>query len=195
MPSLRPGKTADEILTKTASTSFRRATLQIVISRFMELSAISGPGIVIRVQSSPCCAGRADRNQLESVKMSQRSEPNAVETDGRFFGALLRGDTEELERILDGDFMIVDVISGGVTSRSDLLQAISNRALRFSGIDRDPSDLTVRRFDRTAVLLGQTAMTMVFEGQELTTLSRYTHVFRAVGVDWQLVAAQGTRIV
>jgi ketosteroid isomerase-like protein len=47
-------------------------------------------------------------------------------SDDAFFGALLAADLTALADVLTEDFVIVDVMSGGVTERGALLEALAS---------------------------------------------------------------------
>jgi hypothetical protein len=72
--------------------------------------------------------------------------------DESFFTALLAADHGLLGTILADDFVIIDVLSGQVTSRSELLGAISSGQLRFAEIRRHTAERTVRRHDSATVV-------------------------------------------
>jgi Domain of unknown function (DUF4440) len=110
-----------------------------------------------------------------------------------FFQALVQADDAMLDRVLADDFVIVDVMEGGVTNRADFLAAVSAGQVTFHRVD--PTDRQVRRYDSTAVVIGRTDMSGAVGPEEFTIASRYTHVFRyADGIGWQLASAQGTKI-
>lgn len=114
-------------------------------------------------------------------------------TDEAFFEALLVADEATLSDLLAHDFLIVDVMSGQVTHRNALLSAIASGELQFLHIARDPAEVIVRQRETTAVLVGRTRMTMRYQDTEVTSNSRYTHVYvNDDGDKWRLLAAQGT---
>ena len=86
--------------------------------------------------------------------------------DESFFTALLAAIHGLLGTVLADDFVIIDVLSGQVTSRSELLGAISSGQLRFAKIRRHTAERTVRRHDSAAVvaagLLGSTVRISAF---------------------------------
>jgi hypothetical protein len=49
-----------------------------------------------------------------------------LDSDARFFRALLNRDVDSLRELLAPDFLIVDVNSGGLTSRADFLAAVDS---------------------------------------------------------------------
>jgi ketosteroid isomerase-like protein len=112
--------------------------------------------------------------------------------DAAFFAALVAGDVAGLREVLADDFLIVDVMSGGVTGRDGFLAAIDSKALVFTSVE--PAEVGVRRYGDTAVVVGRTAMRGSFRGAAFEAASRYTHVYVEDGGTWRLVSAQGTPI-
>jgi ketosteroid isomerase-like protein len=111
--------------------------------------------------------------------------------DAAFFAALVAGDGPALRALLTEDFLIVDVLRGGVTGRDDFLAAQDTGDLVFVSIE--PAEVTIRTYGDTAVVVGRTAMRGRLQGAEFTAASRYTHVYRNDGA-WRLASAQGTPI-
>src|SRR6266487_634702 len=112
--------------------------------------------------------------------------------DESFFNALLAADHDLLGTILADDFLIVDVISGQVTRREELLGAISSGQVRFAAVSRHAEERSVRHRDSAAVVVGRTRMVMRYQGDEVTVKSRYTHVHGRESGRWHLMSAQGT---
>jgi ketosteroid isomerase-like protein len=119
----------------------------------------------------------------------------AVEAaEDSFFTALLAGDATVLGELIAADFTIVDVISGAVADRAAFLGAFRRGLLSFSRVQL--LDRFTRLYGHVAVIVGRTEMAGDLDGADFAVSSRYTHVF--VSSDdgrWQLVAAQGSRIV
>jgi ketosteroid isomerase-like protein len=110
--------------------------------------------------------------------------------DESFFTALLAADHELLGTILADDFLIVDVLSGQVARRQELLGAISSGRLRFAEVTRHAGERSVRLRDPAAVVTGRTRMVMCYQGDEVTVHSRYTHVYVRETGRWRLLSAQ-----
>jgi ketosteroid isomerase-like protein len=115
-----------------------------------------------------------------------------VACDESFFAALLAADLDLLGTILAGDFVIIDVLSGQVARREELLGAISSGQLRFTEVTRYAGERSVRLRDSAAVVAGRTQMVMRYRGNEVTAQSRYTHVYTRDSGQWRLLSAQGT---
>jgi GNAT superfamily N-acetyltransferase len=112
--------------------------------------------------------------------------------DESFFTALLAADHELLGTILAGDFLIIDVLSGQIARREELLDVISSGQLRFAEVTRHAEERSVRLRDSAAVVTGRTRMVMCYRGDEVTVHSRYTHVYARDSGRWRLMSAQGT---
>jgi len=112
--------------------------------------------------------------------------------DESFFTALLAADHDLLGTILADDFLIIDVLSGQVARRDELLGAISSGQLRFAEVTRYAEDRSVRLRDSAAVVAGRTRMVLRYQGNEVTADSRYTHVHTRENGRWRLMSAQGT---
>jgi hypothetical protein len=117
-----------------------------------------------------------------------------LDTDARFFCALLSQDRGSLDELLAADFLIVDVNSGGLTNRSDFLAAIEARLVSFESIETSSEEAVVREYSAWAIVIGTTAMLCRLpDGSSFSGRSRYTHVFTWCG-NWQLNSAQGTAL-
>ena len=112
--------------------------------------------------------------------------------DESFFTALLAADHDLLGTILADDFLIIDVLSGQVARREDLLGAISSGQLRFTEVTRYAEERSVRLRPPAAVVTGRTRMVLRYQGNEVTAHSRYTHVHVRENGRWRLMSAQGT---
>ncbi|HET9130469.1 MAG TPA: nuclear transport factor 2 family protein [Terriglobia bacterium] len=124
---------------------------------------------------------------------SSNTNGNAVlETDRQFFDALIQSDVETLGQILSDDFIIIDVMKGAETTKAEIIGAIGSGIVRFEKIEL--RDNRVRLYHRTAVITGQTRMTVRFSEILSSISSRYTHVYCELDGKWRLVSAQGTSI-
>ena len=112
--------------------------------------------------------------------------------DESFFTALLAADHELLGTVLADDFLIIDVLSGQVGHRNELLGAISSGQLRFAKVTRHPEERWVRLHGSAAVVAGRTRMVMSYRGDEVAVQSRYTHAYGRENGRWRLMSAQGT---
>jgi len=112
--------------------------------------------------------------------------------DESFFAAMLAADHDLLGTILADDFVIIDVLSGQVALRDELLGAISSGQLRFAEVTRYAAERSVRLRASAAVVTGRTRMVIRYQGNEVTAHSRYAHVYTRDGGRWRLMSAQGT---
>jgi GNAT superfamily N-acetyltransferase/ketosteroid isomerase-like protein len=112
--------------------------------------------------------------------------------DESFFAAMLAADHDLLGTILADDFVIIDVLSGQVALRDELLGAISSGQLRFAEVTRYAGERSVRLRASAAVVTGRTRMVIRYQGNEVTAHSRYAHVYTRDGGRWRLMSAQGT---
>ena len=113
-------------------------------------------------------------------------------TDDDFFAALLADDTDALDELLAQDFLIVDVVRGGITSRATFIAAIREALAEFSEIN--VAERSIRSYGDAAVIIGRTRMRGKIADESFVVESRYTHVVVSDGESWRLVSAQGTRI-
>lgn len=127
--------------------------------------------------------------------MDTHTADQVTRTDAAFFQALLDQDVNALDGLLGDDFLIVQVGTGSVHSRSEFLAAVETGLVVFKTIDVDASDTIVRLYGGVAIVVGRTRMTMTApDGSTVEAASRYSHVFATDGDEWRLVSAQGTAI-
>jgi hypothetical protein len=88
----------------------------------------------------------------------QRTNRGTPHRSGKFFEALIHSDVEVLDRILSEDFIIIDVLKGAGTPKPEMVGAIGSGYVQFEKIEI--RDNRVRLYDRTAVITGQTQMTV-----------------------------------
>ena len=119
-------------------------------------------------------------------------EAGPLAADGQFFKALLGADVAALDDLLDGDFILVDVMGGSEVPKAALIGLVGSGQLKFESII--PADAHVRIYGTTGVVIGRTEMRMRFEQTSFTTKSRYTHVYVEERGRWRMVSAQGTPI-
>ena len=116
----------------------------------------------------------------------------AEAADRSFFHALTTANLDALEKLRAPDFILVDVMRGGVIPRDMLLIALASRQVSFDVIE--PADVRVREYGDTAVINGRTTMMLTAGGDAVQLKSRYTHVYIRQGEGWVFVSAQGTPI-
>jgi ketosteroid isomerase-like protein len=121
-----------------------------------------------------------------------KDDLDSLALDRGFFRALVDGDVQELKRLLDEDFVLIDVMSGSETGKPALLAAIKSSQLKFEAIEA--LEARPRRYGDTAIITGRTRMKGQFENTRFGAHSRYTHVFFHEQGRWRLVSAQGTQV-
>ena len=121
------------------------------------------------------------------------TDQNAVvDVDGRFFNALLNADVAVLDQILAEDLVLIDVMRGGETKKTEFLQAVQSGLVVFEAIE--VMDQQPRVYGECAIINGKTQLTIRFDNTTFEIRSRYTHVYCELEGAWRMVSAQGTRI-
>lgn len=123
--------------------------------------------------------------------MGEIDDPLAI--DREFFRALLDMDTALLDRLLAENLVIVDVMSGGETGKTELLEALGAGRLKFDKIET--ADSRTRVYGDAAIVIGRTEMKLSFDARPIAVKSRYTHVYAKLDDRWKMASAQGTRLV
>jgi len=129
---------------------------------------------------------------VESAQDNDIREVLACEES--LFNALLTADHDSLGIILTDDFLIVDVMSGQVARREELLDIISSGKLQFADVKQYTEERSVRHRNTVAVVVGRTRMVMRYHEDQMTAKSRYTHVYTRENGRWRLMSAQGTPV-
>src|SRR5260370_22144851 len=80
--------------------------------------------------------------------MKNELDPLAAEQE--FFGALIAGKVEVLDRLLVDEFILVDGMRGGEITKPGLLAAVASGEAKFSRIE--PREKRVRRFGASAIV-------------------------------------------
>jgi ketosteroid isomerase-like protein len=119
-----------------------------------------------------------------------------AQLDQDFFDVLTAGDVGRLGELLTDDFLIVDINSGSVATKADLVGAVTSGALTFPAIEAFPAEAVVRQYGDVAIIVGRTGMNFTTDdGATFSAGSRYTHVWVVDPAGrWQLASAQGTQI-
>jgi ketosteroid isomerase-like protein len=113
----------------------------------------------------------------------------AERAEDQFFEALLAVAAERLDELLADDFLIVDVMSGGVADRTAFIAALRDRLFEFERVD--VVERVTRRYGDTTILVGRTEMSGSLGGAPFSAASRYTHVLvRGGDGRWRLASAQ-----
>ncbi len=102
------------------------------------------------------------------------TQSEVMKAESAFFRALIEVRTDELEMLLNDDFLLAD-LRGGVMPKAALIQSVGSGQLRFDGIE--PVEAVVRLYGSTAIVAGRTHMRGRFGEASFTAHSRYTHVY------------------
>ena len=94
--------------------------------------------------------------------------------EDQYFDALVAGDVERIEDLLTKEFLIVDVMSGGVVDRPSFIAALRDGLVGFERVHL--VERVTRRYGDTAIIVGRTEMSGSFDGARFAAASRYTHV-------------------
>src|SRR2546429_9021327 len=78
-----------------------------------------------------------------------------AQLDQDFFDVLTAGDAGRLGELLTDDFLIVDINSGSVATKADLVGAVTSGALTFPAIEAFPAEAVVRRYGDVAIIVGR----------------------------------------
>ena len=115
--------------------------------------------------------------------------------DEEFFAALVAADTTRLHDILARDFLIVDISSGSLFTREEMLDAVRSGTVQFPAVQAFPDEASVRRVESIGIVVGRTAMNFQnTDGTAFEAGSRYTHIYVLHDGAWRLLSAQGTTI-
>jgi ketosteroid isomerase-like protein len=120
------------------------------------------------------------------------TEDELEQAEGQFFDALLRSDAAELAKLLDPEFLLIDVITGSEIPGHVLVDVVRSGQLVFDSIER--VDRRVRLYPYVSIVTGQTRIRGRVDRDAFETHSRYTHVYVPAAGGWRLVSAQGTPI-
>jgi hypothetical protein len=135
---------------------------------------------------------------MEQADTTMADRAALLAADQRFFDALVAADHDELDGLLAEGFLIVDVRSGSIGTRDELLGAVRSGDLIFPAIQVLSGESVVRRIGGAGIVIGRTSMSLGDQnGSDFRVDSRYTHVFTAADDDdrpWRLISAQGTEV-
>ncbi len=131
--------------------------------------------------------GQADKKEAQAKLDLMQLERNIgkanIENDYAFF-----------DRVEAEEFVFTDAGGGVTTKKQDLegLKQPPNPDVKLTAYDVD--DMSVRLYDKIAVVTGRVTTKRLVKGQAMTSLSRFTDVFLWRDGRWQLVAGHSSRI-
>jgi hypothetical protein len=114
-----------------------------------------------------------------------------LKTEREFTQAVVRNDLAAIERLVSGDWTIVDA-DGNVITKERFVGIIKSGALTHESIEL--SDQDVRLYGDAAVVTGFAVSKGKFMGQEFSAYERSTDFFVRKDGHWQCVFTQLTRI-
>jgi ketosteroid isomerase-like protein len=105
--------------------------------------------------------------------------------------AWLAGDAATLDKIHADDYTAIPNI-GTVSTKAEVMADVRNGAFRYSRMEH--SEMTVRIYDTTGVVVGRTINEGHRGGRDVSGDFRYTRIYVKRNGNWQAVLAQYTRI-
>ncbi len=109
-----------------------------------------------------------------------------MKAESALFGAFVEVRPDELGMLLADDFLLA-YLSGGIMSKTALIQAVGSGQLRFDEIE--PAESVVCFYGSTANAAGRTQMRVRFGETSFAVHSRYTHVYVEQDGQLRLVSA------
>jgi hypothetical protein len=120
-----------------------------------------------------------------------KANPESVEQiERRRFAAMVAQDIGTLEPLLADD-LTYGHSNGDFENKSQFLETIRGGRLRYEAID--VQELSVRHYDKVAIVTGRLIVSARAGTQPLTLNIRYTDAYVNHDGRWQLVAWQSTR--
>ena len=126
------------------------------------------------------------------LSAADKPETVVARLDAERFQAMQKADVLSLERLLAPDLSYTHS-SGKVDTKASFVEAVKSGGLHYVSIEA-PEDVTVRSYGETAIVTGQSRMTVVNAGQEMRVHLRFTDVWVRRDGGWQMVAWQSTKL-
>lgn len=114
------------------------------------------------------------------------------ELNAQLAEAEVKRDVDQLERILDDDYLGVDP-SGALLTKEKIVKTYGAGEVRLESIVS--SDLRIRVLGDTGIITGRSLIKGNTGSGDFMALFRYTDTYRKMNGDWQLVASQLTPLV
>jgi ketosteroid isomerase-like protein len=131
------------------------------------------------------------RPSANQAARSGEAEPEIRQMESRRIQAMLRVDTEELNRVLADDLTYVHS-SGQVDTKAELISSLQSGQRKYESIQ--PDEIKVRVYGEAAVVTGRAQMRTKSQGQDFHFQIRFTDVYVKKGDGWQMVAWQSSRL-
>lgn len=143
--------------------------------------------ILIILAAVSVALGQTDQKKaqakLDLMQLERDIGKANIESDYAFF-----------DRVEAEEFVFTDAGGGLTTKKQDLagLKQTPNPDVKLTAYDVD--DMSVRLYDKTAVVTGRVTTKRLVKGQAMTSQSRFTDVFVWRDGRWQIVAGHSSRI-
>jgi hypothetical protein len=128
---------------------------------------------------------------VAEVGDNSKSESDIRQLESRRIQAMLKVDTEELDRILADDITYTHS-SGQVDSKSQLIESLKSGERKYEMIE--PQDVKVRLYGDTAIVNGRAKLKTISKGQGSSFRVQFTDVYAKKKGHWQMVAWQSSRL-
>jgi uncharacterized protein (TIGR02246 family) len=122
-----------------------------------------------------------------------KANPGAIEVEqlvrqlnDDWVKAMMRGDAEELDRVMAEDFYFTYPLEGD--DKAQFIADVTSGDLKIAHITRE--QINVRVFGNTAVLTARDSATWLYHGRELSGHYKILSVFTERDGRWQLCAVQ-----
>ena len=115
----------------------------------------------------------------------------AVDAQAARFSAMISEDVIGLSELLAEDLNYSHT-SGWAETKSGFLSTIESKSIDYVGIS--PSNLSCRLYDNTAIIIGDSAMSLVVQGEPVQLSIRFLDVSYEVDGAWFLIAWQSVRL-
>jgi uncharacterized protein (TIGR02246 family) len=129
---------------------------------------------------------------LSQEAQTSNAEQEVKDAINQYRQALLKADTEALDRIWSDDYTFVNA-RGELLTKQQRLANFKSGATKIDSIEGD-EETSVRVFGDVAVGLSNVYLTAQYGGKEGTGRVRSMHVWMRRDGRWQLVAAQLTPV-
>jgi ketosteroid isomerase-like protein len=133
------------------------------------------------------------RKQKEGNMVQESMQSTALADAGdahsHWFGALVDGDTDTLERLLADDWTFYHPY-GGFGGKADYIEAIRSRQLRYHSTNAE--EPLIRLYGQTAIVTGQVDIWFSGEGEPELERLYYTAVYGWFSPGWRMLAWHAT---
>lgn len=126
---------------------------------------------------------------LRPEKVDERAEILKLEEERN--RAILAGDAATLDRLTSDDYSFI-TLKGELRTKSEILQGFKSGSFKYES--RQIFDLSVRVYDKTAVVTGRSVQKGVENGKDYSGDYRFTRVYVQEQGRWVTVALQTTLI-